>query len=88
MSTSAISGLYPFLSRNRAAKPAPKQEPEWRRLIRKAYQLWDAYQAEPTPAREERLRFHLELMGVSVSKKVAAARKDVAQDFAAKKKAS
>jgi len=85
MSTSAISGLNPFLTRLRAPKAAPKIEPEWRRLIRKAYQLWDAYQAEPTDEREARLAFHLNLMGASISKKVKSVRKEVARDFAAKK---
>lgn len=84
---SAISGLCQLLNRKLDNNPKPKKEPEWRRLIRKSYQLWDAYQADPTPEREERLALHLDLMRVSASAKVANARKDVAQDFAAKKAA-
>jgi len=83
--SSAISGLRSLLSRNLAVGPGPKKEPESRRLIRRSYHLWGAYQAEPTPEREERLELHLGRMDASSSKRVAVVRKGVAQDFAAKK---
>lgn len=78
MSASAISGLNAFLIGIRRRKiDVVKAEPEWRRLIRKCYQLWGAYQSEPTDERYERLKLHLSLMGTSNSKKVKAVRKEI-----------
>jgi len=83
--SSAISGLRSLLSRNTGASASAKKEPESRQMIRRAYHLWGAYQAGPTPEREERLESHLGLMRASSSKKVADVRKIVARDLASKK---
>ena len=85
MPTSAISGLNPFLVRIRRRKiEVVTIEPEWRRLIRKCYQLWDAYQKHPDEHRRARLEYHLDLMCTSRSRKVKEVQKEISSIFKAK----